>query len=187
MKSSGGSTSSGETVRAQAHLRSSRSRARAGAVVETGTYRGGSARFFAHVCDALDRGKVVTVDRAPAAVPEHPRITYITDSSVAPRSLNRVRAAIRSATPVMVVLDSTHQRDHVLAELRSYSDLVSVGSYLIVEDTNVSGHPVHAGFGPGPTEAIEMFLRADDRFEIDRAREKHLVTLHPGGFLRRRR
>jgi cephalosporin hydroxylase len=161
------------------------SEVRPAAIVETGTYRGGSALYLANVCDAVGRGKVITVDCTPTAVPEHPRITYVTGSSVERQTINRVRAAIGLARPVLVVLDSNHRRDHVLAELRSYADLVSIGSYLIVEDTNVNGHPVHARFGPGPTEAIAAFLRDDERFEIDRTREKHLVTMQPGGFLRR--
>jgi cephalosporin hydroxylase len=73
----------------------------------------------------------------------------------------------------------------VLAELRAYADLVSPGSYLIVQDTNVNGHPVLPGFGPGPMEAVREFLAADDRFEIDRDQERLLFTMHPGGYLKR--
>jgi cephalosporin hydroxylase len=35
-------------------------------------------------------------------------------------------------------------------------------------------------------EAVEEFVAADDRFEVDRSREKFLLTFNPGGFLRRR-
>ena len=73
----------------------------------------------------------------------------------------------------------------VLAELRSYGDFVSPGGYMIVEDTNVNGHPVAPEFGPGPTEAIERFLAEDDRFAVDRTQEKFLLTFNPGGYLRR--
>jgi cephalosporin hydroxylase len=40
-------------------------------------------------------------------------------------------------------------------------------------------------FGPGPTEAIERFLEDDDRFVVDRTREKLLLSFNPGGYLRR--
>src|SRR3712207_9472133 len=61
---------------------------------------------------------------------------------------------------------SDHTRDHVLAELRCLAPLVTVGSCVIVEDTNVNGHPVYADFGPGPMEALEAYLAEDDRFEV---------------------
>jgi cephalosporin hydroxylase len=86
---------------------------------------------------------------------------------------------------VLVVLDSDHSRDHVLAELRAYAPLVTPGSYLVVEDTNVNGHPVYEAFGPGPMEAVQDFLKERDDFEVDRSREKFLLTFNPGGWLRK--
>jgi cephalosporin hydroxylase len=38
----------------------------------------------------------------------------------------------------MVILDSDHSKRHVLAELQAYSRFVSIGNYLIIEDTNIS-------------------------------------------------
>jgi cephalosporin hydroxylase len=154
-------------------------------IVELGTYRGGSALFFAQVCELLGTGKVITIDSVPAPVPEHERITYLTGSSVSLRLVERVRAEIDGTGPVLVILDSNHTRDHVLTELRLYAELVTIGSYLIVEDTNINGHPVRPGCGPGPTEAVEAFLHEDRRFVVDRSRERFLLTMHPGGFLRR--
>jgi cephalosporin hydroxylase len=85
----------------------------------------------------------------------------------------------------MVLLDSDHHAPHVLKELKAYAPLVSVGSYLIVQDTNVNGHPVLPRFGPGPGEAVGEFLAADDRFQIDRSREHLLFHMHPKGYLKR--
>jgi cephalosporin hydroxylase len=89
------------------------------------------------------------------------------------------------AGAVLVLLDSDHRRDHVLAELRAYAPMVTPGSYLVVEDSNINGHPVYEDFGPGPTEAVQDFLKERDDFEVDRSREKFLLSFNPGGWLRR--
>jgi cephalosporin hydroxylase len=86
----------------------------------------------------------------------------------------------------MVILDSDHAMQHVLDELAIYGELVSPGNYLVIEDTNVNGHPVRPDFGPGPGEAVERFLADNEQFEVDTEREKFLMTFNPGGYLRRR-
>ena len=156
-------------------------------LVELGTAKGGSAFFFASVFDLLDHGKVVTVDIVAAGeLPEHPRITYLTGSSTAGEIVQRVRDLVGDGKRAMVVLDSDHARDHVLAELRLYADLVAPGCYMVVEDTNINGHPVYDDFGPGPMEAVTAFLEERDDFDVDSRREKFFLTFHPNGFLRKR-
>jgi cephalosporin hydroxylase len=155
-------------------------------IVETGTRFGGSARFFASICDLLDQGRIVSVDIDPAAVrPEHPRITYLEGSSTAPEIVAQVRETVGAAQSVLVVLDSDHSCAHVLEELRAYAGLVTPGSYVVVEDTNVNGHPVRPDFGPGPMEAVDLFLRERADFSIDGAREKFFLSFNPRGYLRR--
>jgi cephalosporin hydroxylase len=155
-------------------------------IVETGTANGGSALFMASICELLGRGEVVTIDISrDGALPQHARLRYITGSSTAPATVDQVRVLARGRRAVMVVLDSDHHRDHVLAEMRSYGPLVTRGSYLVVEDTCVNGNPVEEGFGPGPMEAVDEFLREDPRFVIDRGREKFMMTFNPRGYLRR--
>lgn len=66
-----------------------------------------------------------------------------------------------------------------------YAPLVSVGSYLVVQDTNINGHPVREGWGAGPMEALDEFLKTTQDFEVDRSREKFLLTFHPFGYLKK--
>ena len=58
-------------------------------------------------------------------------------------------------------------------------------SYMIVEDSNVNGHPIMSNWGEGPFEAVEEFLRDNDSFEIDKEREKYYMTFNPNGYLRK--
>ena len=69
--------------------------------------------------------------------------------------------------------------------LEAYSPLVSVGSYLIVADTMVNGHPVWTGFGPGPGEAVSVFTQRHGEFFVDSELERFGLTFNPGGFLKR--
>ena len=115
--------------------------------------------------------------------PQHPRITYLGGrSSTDPDVVDEVRerAAGRNT---LVILDSDHSQAHVEAELDVYAPLVPVGCYLIVEDSNIGR--IRKDLMPGPLEAIETFLAGSDEFEIDREREKFLITFNPSGYLRR--
>lgn len=154
-------------------------------IVETGTYLGGSALFFASICDLLQHGRVLTIDVQRRVRRTHPRITALVGDSTSEEILRAVRAAAAGAERVMVVLDSDHRAAHVAKELRAYREFVSVGSYLVVEDTNVNGHPVQPEHGPGPMEAVHEFLSEDGDFLVDRSREKFLLTYFPNGFLKR--
>lgn len=155
-------------------------------IVECGTADGGSALFLAHMCELANRGRIVTIDVGQGeGRPRHPRITYVLGSSTAGEVVQRVRRLVTGGGSVMVILDSDHSKAHVLDELRIYSTLVTKGSYLIVEDTNVNGHPVLPDFGPGPMEAVEEFLKENSRFVIDDTREKFYMTFNPRGYLRR--
>jgi cephalosporin hydroxylase len=126
----------------------------------------------------------IDIDAKPD-LPEHERITYIAGSSTDAAIVERVRGMAAGSQTVLVILDSDHSYEHVAAELRAYADLVTLGSYLIVEDTNIAGHPVLRGLDSGPYEAVEHFLSGDARFELDLAREKFMMTFNPRGYLRR--
>jgi cephalosporin hydroxylase len=154
-------------------------------VIETGTWRGGSALYLASLCDLLGEGEIVSIDVEPMRddYPRHPRITYLAGrSSTDPELLADVRSRA-DGRRTLVILDSDHSQAHVEAELEAYAPLVPVGCYLVVEDSNIG--QIRKDLMPGPLQAVEAFLARDDRFEIDREREKFLLTFNPSGYLRR--
>ena len=156
-------------------------------IIECGTNRGGSAYYMGAVCDLIGQGKIVTIDimDVKAGHPTHPRASYLIGSSTSDEIVQQVRDFIGGQGPVMVVLDSDHSRDHVLKEMQIYGPMVTPGSYIIVEDSNINGHPVNPAAGPGPMEAINAFLANNDGFVIDSSREKYFLSFNPRGYIKR--
>ena len=168
-------------------------------IVECGVAHGGSLVLYASLLELLGAGKVIGVDieirpHNRQAIEAHPmakRIELIEGSSIEPAIVARVKAAAAGAKRVMVVLDSSHTRDHVLGELRAYAPLVAAGSYVVVFDTVVEHIPqemiVARPWGPGnsPMNAVHEYLQECDRFEVDRDfDDRYLITVSPSGFLR---
>jgi cephalosporin hydroxylase len=166
-------------------------------VIEAGTNHGGGALLWATLLSVINpEAKVFTIDiedkhEAARQVPLfREKVEFFLGSSTSEQVFNVIRERV-GKKKVVVILDSNHAKDHVLAEMLLYGDLVSVGSYLLVQDTNVNGHPVLPGFGPGPWEAVEAFMAAGARskggalFEIDRSRELLFSSMHPKGYLKR--
>jgi cephalosporin hydroxylase len=155
-------------------------------IIETGTYRGGSAWFFASIMDMLGKGRILSIDVTDDPIrPAHPRITYLRGDSIDRSVFDTALRESDASDRVMVVLDSDHHEPHVAAELELYPNLVTPGDYLVVEDTNLNGHPVYPDHGPGPWEALQKFLSKDDRFTPDPECERFGLTSNPGGWLRR--
>lgn len=155
-------------------------------IIEAGTASGGGAYFLASMCDLIGHGEVVTIDITNTRVsPSSHRIKYILGSSTSEDVYRQIEVLAKDKRIIMVILDSDHSKKHVLKELELYNKFVSKGSYLIVEDTNVNGHPVNVDHGPGPMEALKEFLKTNDNFEIDTSREKHYLTFNPSGYLKR--
>jgi cephalosporin hydroxylase len=176
-------------------------------IVETGVAHGGSLVFSASLCKAMDHGRVVGIDveirpHNRTAIEEHELsglITLIEGDSVDPVTLERVRANIGSVERVLVLLDSGHARDHVLAELRAYGPLVSEGSYIVAMDgimEQLEGAPRTEPdwVRDNPRQAVRDFLEEDGRFRLEEPSfafnegvVNERVTYWPGGFLLRGR
>ena len=101
------------------------------------------------------------------------KVDFLLGSSTDPDIVDEVRKRVAGRSTV-VILDSLHTKKHVLNELRAYADIVSVGSYLIVQDTLAN-----------QGQAVKAFLLEDDRYEIDKSRERLLLTNNLDGYLKR--
>jgi cephalosporin hydroxylase len=169
-------------------------------IIETGIAHGGSLIFYASMLELTGKGTVIGIDIDIRAhnrieIEKHPlfkRITMIEGSSISQEVFHQVKSLIKSNATVMVCLDSNHTHSHVLGELQLYAPLVSPGSYCVVFDTGIEDLPPHMivdrPWGPGnnPKTAVWEYLKADDRFIIDKDIEaKILITAAPDGFLRR--
>ena len=171
-------------------------------VIETGVARGGSLVLYASILELLGEGEVLGIDidiRAHnrEAIEAHPlahRIRMVEGSSLDKAVLGEARRTAEAVERVMVVLDSDHTHDHVLAELRAYGPLVTVGQFLVVADTFVEHIPLQEhrrrAWGPGdnPGTALRAWLDEVEGFEPDPfVNAKLLLTASPGGYLRRKR
>lgn len=171
-------------------------------IIETGIARGGSLIFMASLFAAMGKtdGKVIGVDidiRAHnrEAIESHPlsrHITMIQGGSVDADILEAVKAETPAGARVMVVLDSDHSRNHVLAECRAYGPLVTEGCYLVVADTLIGHLTPEQAFtkrskvwlqGDEPLQALKDYMAESDLFEVDPVLNGKLVlSSSPGGY-----
>jgi cephalosporin hydroxylase len=169
-------------------------------VVETGVAHGGALILYASILELIGgRGDVIGIEveyrkHNREAVEKHSlarRIRVVEGSSIDPAVVESVAASAAGHQRVMVVLDSLHTHEHVLAELRAYSPLVKKGGPLVVFGTSVG--EIDAAIDlkrewdqrRNPKSALQAFMRENDRFEIDREiNDKLLITDAPDGYLR---
>lgn len=160
-------------------------------IVETGVAHGGSLVFYASLLEMLGlQGKVIGVDirirqEVRAALTKIKGISLVENNSI------EVNIAGWESSNTLVILDSCHTYEHVLAELRLYSKLVSVGSYIVVCDGIMEVLPTYPK-GNNPLSAIKQFLSENDDFVeetpkrlFDESTVPKDVTYWPKGYLRR--
>jgi cephalosporin hydroxylase len=174
-------------------------------VIETGVAHGGSLIFYASIMKAMGRGRVVGIDidirphnrKAIEAHEMSPLITLIEGSSVAEETLEKVRAQLKPGEKLLVLLDSNHSREHVLAELKAYGPMVSIGSYIVATDgimEQVTGAPRSQPDWTwnNPKAAVAEFLKSNDdfvsqepAFPFNEGMVTERVTYWPNAFLKR--
>ena len=159
-------------------------------IVEFGTMCGASGLFFCHQLDLIGdpAAQLISVEQSHRHTPPvHPRATWLKGKVLDPHIEAAVRAAAAASPgPVLISEDSFHEPNHVFAVLEKYSDLVTPGSYFVVED-GVLDH-VMGQRDRAPFSAIQRFLETPRgrAYAPDRYCERFGITFHPDGWLCRK-
>jgi cephalosporin hydroxylase len=111
-------------------------------IVETGVAHGGALIFYASLCRLIGKGRVIGVDieirpHNRRAIETHTLAeltTLISGDSTNSETVAQVKEAVGSADVVLVLLDASHTKRHVMAELDAYAPLVTPGSYIVAMD-----------------------------------------------------
>ncbi len=171
-------------------------------IIETGIAHGGSLVYYASLLELIGKGEVLGIDidireHNKTAIENHPmfkRIKMIQGSSINEDIVEQVKQIAEGKKTVLVVLDSNHTHEHVLAELELYAPFVTLNSYVVVFDTIVEQLPKNYlpglvrpwGVGDNPYTAAIEFLKINTQFEIDKAiNNKLLISVAPDGYLKR--
>jgi cephalosporin hydroxylase len=174
-------------------------------IIETGIAHGGSLIFHASLCRAMQQGRVIGVDieirpHNRKAIEEHElfeHISLIEGSSIDQKIVEAVKEQVSPDEKTLVILDSNHTKEHVLAELRTYSEIVSIGSYIVACDgimEKLVGAPRSEKDWKwnNPKTAVKEFLTANDKFVLEEPRFPFnegaitkRVTYWPDSFLKR--
>ena len=175
-------------------------------IIETGVAHGGSLIFYASLCKAMEKGRVVGIDieirpHNRSAIEAHemaPLITLLEGSSTAPEMVNQVKSLVKDGETVLVILDSNHSRQHVADELEAYHDMVSLGSYIVATDGIMQDlHDVPKGDASwkkdNPVQAALEFAARHPEFELEQppwpfnqSKLTENITHWPSAWLRRK-
>lgn len=182
-------------------------RVRPDVIIETGVAHGGSLIYYASLCKALERGRIIGIDidirpQNRQAIEAHELsglITLISGSSIAPEVVTQTHSLVKPDETVLVILDSNHTKQHVTAELEAYNDLVTLDSYIVATDGVMkdlydvpSGRPEWQW--DHPAAAAAEFAARHPEFVLEQPpwpfNESDLtenITHWPGAWLRRKR
>jgi cephalosporin hydroxylase len=135
-------------------------------VIEIGTRYGGGALYFADLMNNIGKGHVHSIDitdECSQLVKSHSRIKLFHEGWQ-----NYDLSQTRPYENILVVDDASHHYDETLPTLNKFSSVVSVGSYLIVEDGIIDKLGLTHEYNGGPCRAIREFLKGNSQFQADR-------------------
>ena len=174
-------------------------------IIETGVAHGGSLIYYASLCKAMGKGRIIGIDieirsHNRTAIEAHELASYITlieGDSTDGNIVDQVKALVKPNETVLVILDSNHTKQHVLSELNAYSPLVTKGSYIVATDGSMKDlHDVPRGdpewIWDNPITATLEFVAENPEFIVEQpewafneSELTEVITHWPGAYLRR--
>ncbi len=161
-------------------------------IIEIGSMHGGSAIYFADLLElfGIEGGEVHSIDigtpreRSEFEVghPDHrPNPKEVKNYVEVGEAHPRIKwfsggyqvydlANAKGFKTVLFIDDGSHVYEDVMAAMNKFKDLVSVGSYMIIEDGNayeVASEKVKGELNGGPLKATLEFLGGNDNFRVD--------------------
>ena len=136
-------------------------------IIEIGTNHGGAALYMANMLDIIGEGEIHTIDikeyEINDLVKDHPRIKRFLGGYE-----NYDLNLTKGFNKVMVIDDGSHTYGDVMSSLEIFKDIVSVGSYFIVEDGALDKIGLGPQYNGGPNKAIFEFLNDNPNYAIDK-------------------
>lgn len=175
-------------------------------IIETGIAHGGSLIFYASLCRAIGKGRVIGVDieirpNNLKAIEAHKLSSFLTlveGNSINPKTIKKVGKMLKPKDKVLVMLDSCHTKKHVLAELEGYSQFVTPGSFIVASDgilKYLADVPRRNCWQGGtPIGAVNAFLKIHPEFYLqtpswpfNESRLTKNITHWPKAWLKRKK
>jgi cephalosporin hydroxylase len=136
-------------------------------IIEIGTHAGGSAMYMSDLMTNLGiNGEIHTIDINGSASENIKLDTKIKLFSNGWEAYDL--DLVKKFKKILVIEDAAHTYECTKGAIEKFASVVSVGSYLIVEDGIVDNLNMSRDFSGGPLKAIREFLPQHPEYIVDR-------------------
>jgi cephalosporin hydroxylase len=135
-------------------------------VIEVGTNIGGGALYIADLLDSNGKGILHTIDIIDMVNPkvkEHNRIKFFTKGWK-----DYDLKLTRKFETILIIEDASHLFKDSIGILNKFHEIISVGSYFIIEDGIINELGLEKNYQGGPLKAIREFLPNHPEYIVDR-------------------
>jgi cephalosporin hydroxylase len=136
-------------------------------IIEIGSHEGGGAMYLSDLLKVYNiEGEVHTIDihdMAKENLKGYDNIKFFGEGAE-----NYDLALAKRFKKILVIEDAAHTYECSKTAMDKFADIVSVGSYLIIEDGIINELGIEKVYRGGPLKAIREFLPQHPEFMVDR-------------------